>query len=288
MKTILKTLLAVAMLAATGFSQEEMEERTPLLSTISIAPRVSLPENTTPPKWFGEKLEFEIKWGIITVGDATMHSDGVVDIDGTPCYYIKTTAHSTSFVDTFFKVRDKNESVINVADLSSVGFTKKIREGTYLWDEWVIFNNKNNSFMGQEKNKEGNISFVKGDIPGKVQDILSAIYYVRHQELKVGTKIVLDVNTRKNWPLTIKVLRREKVKTNAGEFDCFVVEPKLRDKGIFVQKGKSLQIWLTADEYHMPVMMKAEVFIGHVSARLEKFVRPFVRSVEKNVEIGTQ
>jgi len=60
-------------------------------------------------------------------------------------------------------------------------------------------------------------------------------------------------------------------KTGAGEglgrqVDCFRVEPVLREPGVFVSKGKKLQVWMTTDETHMPVLMRSEIFIGHVSA----------------------
>lgn len=280
-------LFLFAALAASSFCQDTAENRKPIKYTpVSIAlsvPRPALPKDITPPSWFNEKLDFTIKWGILSVGNAVMQSDGLLDVEGILCYYLKTTAKSTSFVDTFFKVRDINESIIKVSDMYSLGFTKQIREGTYLWDEWVIFDDKNKRYNGQKKDKEGNISVVKGKISGKVQDILSSMYYVRTHKLEVGKKIVFDVNTKKNWPLIVKVLKREKVKVPAGKFDCFVLEPKMRDKGIFVQKGKSIKVWVTADKYHMPVLMKAEVFIGHVSAMLESYSRP-AEKTEKEIQ----
>ena len=49
---------------------------------------------------------------------------------------------------------------------------------------------------------------------------------------------------------------------------CYRVEPVLRERGIFISKGKKLEVWLTADARHMPVLMRSEIFIGHVSAEL--------------------
>ena len=104
--------------------------------------------------------------------------------------------------------------------------------------------------------------------------MLSALYYVRAQELSVGKDIVFDIiNREKQYPLVVKVLKKEKVKTSAGKFDCILVEPQLRGEGIFVAKGKSLKVWLTDDAYKMPVKMSAEVFIGSVSAELLAYQR---------------
>jgi hypothetical protein len=70
----------------------------------------------------------------------------------------------------------------------------------------------------------------------------------------------------------IRVLRRETVRTPAGAFHCVVVEPGMREEGIFIQKGRKLQIWLTDDERKVPVLMRVEVFFGHVTAELSKML----------------
>jgi hypothetical protein len=72
--------------------------------------------------------------------------------------------------------------------------------------------------------------------------------------------------------LVVRVLRREKVKTKAGRFSCLVVEPGMREEGIFIQKGRKLQLWLTDDDRKVPVLMQVEVFFGHVTARLAKML----------------
>ena len=69
------------------------------------------------------------------------------------------------------------------------------------------------------------------------------------------------------------MLKKETVKTDAGKFKCIVVEPQFRGAGIFVSKGKDLKVWLTDDEYKMPVKMTVEVFIGSVSAELLDYKR---------------
>jgi hypothetical protein len=66
--------------------------------------------------------------------------------------------------------------------------------------------------------------------------------------------------------------KRETIKTKAGKFKCVVVEPFMREEGIFIQKGRKLQIWMTDDERKIPVQMRVEVFFGHVSARLAKML----------------
>jgi hypothetical protein len=123
-------------------------------------------------------------------------------------------------------------------------------------------------FVSKKTNKDGSVETSTGTIPSLVQDILSSLYYLRPMQLKVGDEITLDVNTKSNWPLIVKVLRESTVEVPAGRFKCIVVEPFLRKEGIFVQKGKRLEVWLSDDPRHIPVFMRVEVFFGHVSAYL--------------------
>ena len=90
-------------------------------------------------------------------------------------------------------------------------------------------------------------------------------------ELKPDSSLEIKVNTKKNWAMTVKVLRAEKAKTGYGKFKCYVVEPRVGDEGLFVpKKGKRMFVWLTDDNLRLPLMLKAEIFIGSITARLVK------------------
>ena len=62
---------------------------------------------------------------------------------------------------------------------------------------------------------------------------------------------------------------REKVKVPAGEFSCLIIEPVLKDEGLFQQKGR-LRIWVTDDARKLPVLMKSEILVGSIDVRLRK------------------
>jgi hypothetical protein len=46
----------------------------------------------------------------------------------------------------------------------------------------------------------------------------------------------------------------------------------MREPGLFKHKGK-LQVWMTDDEYHMPVLMKSKIPVGSVNAVLVEYQR---------------
>lgn len=212
----------------------------------------------------GERLEFSVGYGMIKAGTAVMEIPEMVKLEGRKCYHIISTAQSNKVFSVFFKVDDKVESFMDVHGLYSLRYDKHLREGKFKADVSMIFDQDNHLAIYHS----GKDTF---PAPEYAQDVLSAFYYVRTQDLKVGKSIFVDNHTdKKNYPLEVKVLRKEKVKVPAGEFDCVVVEPLLKTPGIFEQKG-SLTVWLTDDEMKMPVLMKSKVIIGSISTELVSY-----------------
>lgn len=223
---------------------------------------------------FPERLVYDVRWGIIGVGQATMSAEKIIDFGGRPAYTIVSQADSNSFCNTFYRVKDLNESWIDARRLTSLGYSKKLREGKFFRDEWVLFNDTAQTFHSRTIGRDGNFSVREGTIPVTVQDILSSLYFIRSHDLIEGSEITLDVNTRENWPLVVRVIKRETVKTPAGKFKAVLVEPAIRKEGIFIQKGKRMRVWLSDDERKMPVLIKVEVFFGHITIALSEFTPP--------------
>ncbi len=234
------------------------------------SPEITLPSSVPLPPWAGERLEFELKWGVMGVGESHLSAVSPVMASGEAAWHLVSEAVSASWIDAFFKVRDRNDAWLAVSDHRSLGYSKDIREGSWRLKEWVYFDYSAMTFRGQRLKKEGEPYAVGGSLPGRVNDILSALYAARLMPLEPGTVYSMDVNTRKNWKLDIAVLKREKIKTVLGKKKCLVVEPRVGEEGIFAaKKGKRLLVWITDDELRVPVLLKAEVFIGAVTAELK-------------------
>jgi len=207
----------------------------------------------------GEKLEFSVKYGKLPAGTAVMEIPEIIDYNGYDCYEIVSIAHSNDFVSVFYK------TVVDVDGIFPREFYKKLHEGGYQTEKTTLFDQKNHLAI-TDSDTIPTYTFV--------QDAFSSLYFARTQDLVPGQDLFIDNHTsKKNFPLTLKVLKREKVKVPAGEFECLMVEPVMRAEGIFKAKGR-IWVWLTDDEYKMPVLMKTEVFfLGSVSAQLKSFVR---------------
>ncbi len=213
----------------------------------------------------GEKLDFKVYFEFILGGFATMAIEEIDTVDSHPCYHIVSTARSTPTVDAFYRVRDRIETWRDVEGGFSRRYGKFLREGKYRTDKRVFYKPESSLVVLHPNSTDLPDSF---HIEGYVQDVLSAFYEVRTRDLKVGESVWIDVHDiKKRYDLEVRVLRRERVKTPAGRFDCLVIEPLLKSSGIFRREG-NMRIWLTDDRHHIPVMMKSKLYFGAVYAKL--------------------
>ncbi len=210
----------------------------------------------------GECLKFVIRYGPVRAGFAYLEITEIVEINGRFCYHVVSRAESNDFFSSFYKVRDRVESLIDTTGIFPWRFEKHLREGKYSADIVNIFNQANRLVVTRRDTTV---------VPPYVQDVLSAMYYVRTQPLELGQSLSVDnFSDGKNYPLEVKVHKREKVRIEAGKFSCIVVEPILKSTGLFQQKG-TLKVWLTDDAAHMPVLMKSEIVIGSIIAELIEY-----------------
>jgi len=258
-------LCLVLVLAAAGFAQQADTTAAPDLMPASLD---SLPEGSLDRQVdnqafrVGEYLKFVVRFGPIRAGYAYMEIPEIVDYQGRRCYRAVSRAESNDFFSTFYKVRDRAESLIDSVGIFSWRFQKSLREGKYRADIVEHFDQYRHRVITRKDTVP---------VPPYTQDVLSALYFVRTQKLEVGKSIeVSTFSDGKKYPLIVKVHRKEKIRVAAGKFSCFVVEPMLKSTGIFKHKGR-ITVWLTDDVYKMPVMMKTEILVGSIIAELIEY-----------------
>jgi hypothetical protein len=213
----------------------------------------------------GEKLTFDVNYGFVTAGIAVMAVPQIKRISGREAYHVTFEVNSVPSFDMFYKVRDRYETYIDVEGLFPWRFEQHIREGGYTRDFSAFFDQR----KGKAKTTEGEY-----EIPLYVNDIVSAFYYARtldYSNMKVNDLIHLqNFYKDKVYNLDVKFLGKEVVEVPAGKFDCIIVEPLVREGGLFKHEGNII-VWLTNDELKMPVKVRTKVVIGYVEAKLTNY-----------------
>jgi len=210
----------------------------------------------------GEKLTFEIGYGFINAGTATMEVVDLIEYNERPCHQIVTIARSNKFFSSFYKVEDRVESIIDAIGIFSWRFEKNLSEGSYSSIKVCDFDQENQLVKYDDSTY---------NVARYLQDALSVMYYTRTQNLKIGQSLYIDNFTDgKYYPLEVKVIKKETISVKAGKFDCLVVEPLLQSSGIFKHEGR-LTVWLTNDRLKLPVLMKSKVIVGSITAELSDY-----------------
>ena len=101
----------------------------------------------------------------------------------------------------------------------------------------------------------------------------SFFFFVRTQDLVVGETYEYPQYFRPDRnPVIVRVVSRERISVPAGTFDTIVLQPVIKTKGIFSEKGEA-RIWLTDDPSRVMVKMTAKVSFGTLTMSLTSLRR---------------
>jgi hypothetical protein len=193
----------------------------------------------------------------------------VLDYKSTPeSTIIQTRVTSAAFISLFYKVDDFAQTVL-YPDGYPEKFTLKIREGPYrrhkITDfkprvpgspQKVIFNNIRDDDVTVFELKE------------RAYDPLSAFYAITKTDIKTGESSFINIfDNEKLWNTEVQILRKEKIRVKAGEFDTIVIKPLIKSEGIFIKTGE-IYIWLTDDDQRIPVKLTSKAIIGKFTVML--------------------
>ena len=241
-------------------------------SSASLPKWQTLPEMKAP--WMkGEKLSYTLSWGFITAGYATLEVKPRKD--GKTEFLTFATANKT--VNKFYPVHDTVYTLVRNKGLMTDVFRKSLHEGTFHNKSLIRFDrDAKKAFLSDTVFKDAVNHYVKRSadtsvtINGLEHSIMSAFYLVRTLPLKEGaTSRFSAVSGEKRYELKVIIHKREKIKTDLGEFNTVKVEPVLDGDGIFKSSGR-IFIWFTDDEKRLPVLMQCEIKLGSIKAELTK------------------
>lgn len=213
----------------------------------------------------GERLVFDVHYGFINAGEAVMRVADYDSISGRKCFRVEFTVNSHPSFNWIYKVEDRYLTFIDVEAIAPLKFEQHIREGSYRRDFIAEFD----QVQHVAKTTEGQY-----EIPEYVHDIMSAFYYARmldYSNMKVGEgPILFNFYKDKSHELKVKFLGRQELETAAGTFNTIVVEPLVREGGLFKSEGR-IVIWLTDDERKIPVRVNTKVIIGSIDTELREY-----------------
>lgn len=223
--------------------------------------RASEPVQRTPVPWaVGERLSYNVHFGPIKAGSASMEVRGFETVRGREAYH---TVFEVKGGIPFYRVHDVFESWMDTRTLASLRFVQDQDEGPKERERrYEIF---------PETQQYRELVAGDGELQQSVAEPLddgSFLYFIRTVPLVVGMSYEFNRYFRPDRnPVTIRVLRRESVKVPAGTFDAIVIQPIIKTSGIFSDKGRA-EIWLSDDDRRIMLQMKSKLSFGSLNLYL--------------------
>lgn len=213
----------------------------------------------------GEKLVYNLHYGIIKGGNATLTVDEKL-FGSKKVFYAKAYAKTTGLTNTLFPIEDSYESYFDKHTGLPYKAIRNIKEGGYKYysEDFFIYSDTTviNKKHGRKK------------IPVNTLDMVSSLYYLRNintDTLKKG-----DIITFNTWfadeifPFYLRYKGKEIVTTKFGKVKCLRFDPVVEPGRIFKSED-DMSFWVTDDENLVPVLIEFDLIVGSVKCELVEY-----------------
>ena len=224
------------------------------------------------PFQVGEKLRYDVTYLGMTAGSLTMELKPFAEVNGRKSYQYEMSAQSKSIFSSIYALDDKVVNLIDFDSLIPSVFTMHIKESSQLKEARAYFDRSKGLANYWEKKvtksdgeKEKKLQW---EIPDYSQNVFSAIFYMRVFPWDVGVENAFRVaDDGQNLIFKAKGIRKEKIKTDAGEFEAIVVKPEIHLRGVAKPMG-DIFVWLSNDEHKYVLRMEGKIKIGTLNVEL--------------------
>jgi hypothetical protein len=243
-------LLVAAAVAARGIAQ-------------AGAPTVRQDSLLAFPFAVGERMDYDVKFGMFRVGHASMEVVRTDTIRGEPVYHVVFAVYGHAI---FYTLSDSLQSWFSMRDLTSRRFTQDTDDnGTPRVNRYEI--HPDLGFYVQ--NERDTLATTAQPL-----DDASFFYFARTLSLEVGHTYTLPRYFKPDRnPVTLRVLGRDTVNTPYGRFATIAVRPTFKSHGLFSEGGQAT-VWLSDDRYRIPVAIRTRLSVGSLTMNLRDWTRP--------------
>ena len=179
-----------------------------------------------------------------------------------------------------WRFRQRVESTVDPASFT-VQHTKKLDEqGKRVRTSEAVFDKTNGKVTWTErdpKNPSREPRTVSSQFTGQVQDLLTAVYYLRTQPLQTGKTLELSVSdSGQIYRVPIRVVEKKRMKTVLGRVGVTRLDAGLFGLEGMIRREGALSIWLTDDWRRIPVSARIKSEFGTFDIKLKKVVHSSV------------
>jgi uncharacterized protein DUF3108 len=231
------------------------------------------------PFKIGETLAYNVTFSKLifsgTIGELTLTVSKPLISTKPEMIELKAEAISKGFFPALFgvKVRDSYISLVNQVDFGIHSSTKLLEEGKVRREQKTVVNREAGLVTYTDRdlvNLKIQPKIKEKPSPAWVQDVLSAIYFVRTQALKDGEVTPVPISDGGEiYNIEVIAGRREDIATRAGKFKTIQLNAKVFD-GRYIKRTGEMLVWVTDDAARIPVRAKVKTSGATITVDLKR------------------
>jgi Protein of unknown function (DUF3108) len=272
------------------------------LSSVVVRPSTSAQKTLTPagsrlPFEPAEQLFYEAEFSRsifrkLDVADfkfsvgRTLLSDPATSVDGAKneapySLVFNAEVSSKGFFTRLFNLnfRERVESVVEPGSFTMQRTKIHDEQGKRVRTTEAVFDRSKGKMSWTQRdpnNPSREPRHIVTDFSGQLQDVLSAIYFIRTKPLEVGKSFEVFIGDGgRVYQIPVRIVEKKRMKTVLGRVDVVRVDPELfgPDRLIDSEKGH-FSLWITADHRRIPVVAKVKTDYGTFDIKLKRIISP--------------
>ena len=172
--------------------------------------------------------------------------------------------------------RERIESIVDPASFTVQKTNRVDEHGKRTRVSEALYNHAKGTVSWTERdpnNPNSQPRVVSNPFIGQVQDVVSAIYYLRTQPLEVGKTFEVTIsNSGRVFQVPVHVVAKRRMKTVLGRVDTFQVDPQVFGDDLLIRGKGQFSIWLVNDAKRIPAKARIKTEYGTFDITLKKVV----------------
>lgn len=228
------------------------------------------------PYRVGETVVHSVRYFATEAGTLTLKVKPFVEVNNRKSYNFLTDLKTSGIFSSFYSVDDQVETYVDYENLVPHVFKLHIKESGQLKEAQSFFDQKTlkatywehkfTEKTGHEEKKQ------EWDILPFSQNAFSGIFYMRIFAWEIGKEYSFRVSDdQKNIVFKAVAVKKEKLSTDAGEFDAIQIKARVVSRGALTQEG-DIFFWVSDDDRKYVLRIEAKIKIGSLVSEVVKII----------------